>query len=297
MNQQLMPYQGALQPSTLPADTTDDRFIALWLDGKKSVHTQEAYERDIRQFLAFIGHKPLQLVNLADLRAYEKSMQGKPATRNRKVAAVKGLLTFGHETGYLALNVGKAVKLDKVNRGLAQRILSVEQVIKMISLEPNKRNHALLRLLYHCGLRVSEVISLEWDVLVDRNGKGQLTVIGKGNKERTIMIEADMWHELMALKAQATGPEVFTSRGNGRGKDRKLSRAQVWQIVHRAAKRAGIAKPVSPHWFRHAHASHSLNQGAPISLVKETLGHETLATTGLYTHAMPEQSSSKYLSM
>ena len=69
----------------------------------------------------------------------------------------------------------------------------------------------------------------------------------------------------------------------------------IWRIVKAAAQRAGIEGPVSPHWLRHAHASHALDRGAPIHLVQATLGHASITTTGRYLHARPKESSSKFL--
>ena len=74
-----------------------------------------------------------------------------------------------------------------------------------------------------------------------------------------------------------------------------LCRKQVYQIVQQAASRAGIEAKVSPHWLRHSHASHSLDRGAPLSLVQQTLGHSTIATTQKYLHAKPDDSSGMYL--
>ena len=88
------------------------------------------------------------------------------------------------------------------------------------------------------------------------------------------------------------GPDapVFRSRKGG-----PLSPVQAWRIVRAAAKRAGIAGDVSPHWLRHAHASHALDRGAPVHLVQATLGHADLRTTSKYTHARPTDSSARYL--
>jgi integrase/recombinase XerD len=83
---------------------------------------------------------------------------------------------------------------------------------------------------------------------------------------------------------------VFRSRKGGH-----LTAAQVWNIVKKAAKRAGISKAVSPHWFRHGAASHSLQRGANISIVSKTLGHSSLNTTQKYIHCRPDDSSSLYL--
>jgi len=77
---------------------------------------------------------------------------------------------------------------------------------------------------------------------------------------------------------------------------RHLDRTQVYRIVANAALRAGIQGKVSPHWLRHAHASHSIERGAPIHLVQQTLGHASVATTSRYLHARPNDSSSLYLS-
>jgi len=85
---------------------------------------------------------------------------------------------------------------------------------------------------------------------------------------------------------------VFRSRKGG-----ALDPSQVHRIVGKAARRAGIKAPVSPHWLRHAHASHALDRGAPIHLVQATLGHASVATTGKYLHARPSESSAKYLAV
>src|SRR6266699_5711568 len=152
------------RPSILPPGTTDLTLIDMWIGSKRSQNTRTAYRQDITEFRDFIKKKPLQLVNLADVQAYEQKLQDKrtkkdtpltPATRNRKLAAVKGLLSFGHRNGYLLFNVGTNLQLTSLENKLAQRILSEDQVKGMIDRETNKRNHTLLRLLYHCGLRVS----------------------------------------------------------------------------------------------------------------------------------------------
>jgi len=100
-----------------------------------------------------------------------------------------------------------------------------------------------------------------------------------------------VWRDLVALRGAATpDAPVFVSRQGG-----PLTARQAHRVVAAAAARAGIVGDVSPHWLRHAHASHALDRGAPVHLVKETLGHASLATTSRYTHARPGESSGKYL--
>ncbi len=279
------------QQSMLPAHTTDDMLIDMWMNSKHSTNTQDAYTRDIKQFLGYV-QKPLQAITLMDVQQYQASLQGKPTTIARKMAVVKSLLSFGSKMQYLRFNVGAAIQLPSTPSKLAQRILSEEHTIKMISLENNARNHAILRLLYHCGLRVSELVALSWGNCLPRDHGGQLHIVGKGDKEREVLVEAGMWQELMQLKASATGVAVFSSRRGSR-----LQRRQIESIVQKAAIKAGIDAAVSPHWLRHCHASHSLDRGAPISLVSATLGHSSIAVTGRYTHARPNSSSGQYLAL
>ena len=124
-------------------------------------------------------------IMLGDLQAFDDSLAGKDTTRARTLHAVKSLFSFAYRIGYLQVNVGAVLKLQKTRDTLADRILSEEETIRMLALERNPRNHAILRLLYHCGLRVSELVALRWrDLTVRENGEAQLTVFGKGKKTR-----------------------------------------------------------------------------------------------------------------
>jgi integrase/recombinase XerD len=116
-----------------------------------------------------------------------------------------------------------------------------------------------------------------------------------GQKGRVIVLKSDMWAELMALRAVTPGPDVFVSRGNGWGNRTHISPRQAQYIVRVAARRAGIDKPVSPHYLRHTHASIALDCNCPIDLVRDTLGHGSVSVTDKYLHAKPEHSSSEYL--
>jgi len=158
-------------------------------------------------------------------------------------------------------------------------------------MEDNKRNKSLLSLIYIAGLRVSEACSLKWRDVQPANDGGYITIFGKGDKTRTILIGKKIYDELMSLKGEAGANDpVFRSQKGG-----QLSSSQAWRIVKQAAKRAGINPNVSPHWLRHAHASHALDRGCPIHLVQATLGHASVATTGRYLHARPNDSSARYL--
>ena len=266
----------------------------MWLHGK-SENTVDAYIRDVKAFLDFAGGS-FREVRLEDLQAYADDLAEAgtaQATQARKLAAIKSLFTFGHNIGYLQFNVGRAVKLPKLRDRLAERILTEEQVQRMIALESNPRNKVMLRVMYAAGLRVSEITDLRWQDVHEREKGGQISVHGKGEKTRHVLLSPATWRALSDLQEKAVPANpVFASQKGG-----ALSRMQVYRIVREAADRAGIEKNVSPHWLRHAHASHSLDRGAGVHLVQQTLGHASLVTTSRYTHARPDDSSGLYLSM
>lgn len=282
----------------------DVHLIAMWVHGK-SRHTQRAYRHDVGLLMTMLG-KGIQSITLSDLQSFGDSLIGKDTTRARTYNSIKSLLTFAHTLGYVSVNVGKAWKAPIAQEHLAQRIMEEADTIRLIDNERDARNHTMLRLLYHCGMRVSEVVSLRWVDLTPRKEGGQVSIFGKGSKTRQVCISLSMWHELLGDDATLLGTEryIFQSRKSNEG-TRPMDTSQVNRIVERAAIRVGIAvytddrgrvhSHVSPHWLRHAHASHSLDRGASINLVRETLGHASIATTGKYTHARPSDSSSRYL--
>jgi integrase/recombinase XerD len=169
--------------------------------------------------------------------------------------------------------------------------LAEADVQRIISLETEPRNRVLLLLLYTAGLRVSEACNLRWRNVRARADAGQLTVCGKGGNTRTVLLPAAMWRDLQSLAtAREINSPVFRSRTG-----KPLDRSRVLRIVEQASKRAGVDERVSPHWLRHAHATHSLERSAPIHLVQATLGHASVATTSRYLHARPNQSSAEFI--
>jgi integrase/recombinase XerD len=239
--------------------------------------------------------KPLAAVTLQDLQDFADSVaELSPASRYRALSAVKSLLAFGHRLGYLPFDVGRALRLPAVRGRLAERILPEAGIHRMLSLEPGERNRAILTLLYASGVRVSELCGLRWRDVQSNGDSAQVTVFGKGGKTRAIRLPVSVWQQLTRLRGADDGAQpLFRSRKKGGA----LTPVGVLRIVRRAARRAGIDVAVSPHWLRHAHASHALDRGAPIHLVQATLGHASITTTGRYLHARPTDSSSRFLGL
>lgn len=284
-------HESGVATISVQADS-DDHLIALWLHGRPE-HTQRAYHTEAERFLKYVS-KPLRSVTLGDVQGYTDHLGEAdlmPASVHRAMAAVKSLFAFGFRLGYFHFDIARPLKVQGFRDELAERILSETEVLRIISLEPNPRNRAILLTLYAGGFRVSEICSLKWRHLQERDSTGQITVFGKGDKTRTVLMPRSVWEALQTLQVDASDDApVFRSRKKGH-----LDESQVWRIVTTAAARAGIDRNVSCHWFRHAHASHALDRGCPIHLVQATLGHSSVATTGKYLHARPTDSSGNYL--
>jgi site-specific recombinase XerD len=279
-------------PSTdAPEVRSDETLIQLWLGGR-SPHTRRAYGADVRSLLAAAG-EPIAALTLSDLQSWVESLARlAPASRARKIGAIKSLLSFGERMGYLAFNVGAPLRVPAVTSALAERILERNDVLRLITLELDPRNRTLLRLAYVAGLRTSEICDLRWRDTNARATDGEITVLGKGGKSRQIVLPASMWHELLALHGEATDDDpVFRSAKGG-----PLDPSQVHRIVKRAAARAGLPSAVSAHYLRHAHVRHALDRGAPARLVQATVGHSDVRITSRYGHTKPNESSATYLS-
>jgi len=273
---------------------TDRELVELWLGTKRSEHTQRAYGRDVEGWLVYLRGfgRGLRGATAADLQRWASSLEGAPASRARRISAVKSLLTFGHKTGFLVFNVGSVVSGPSAPNELAERILTEVEVHQLLKVAKG-RDRALLIFLYLSGARISEALVLQWrHVHPSPDGTASITLHGKGDKTRHVRLPDDGLRALETVRPADCAPErcVFSTASG-----RPLDDANVRRTLRALAKRAELALPVSPHWMRHAHASHALDRGAPIHLVQATLGHGNVATTGRYLHAKPGESSGGYL--
>jgi site-specific recombinase XerD len=284
---------------------TDRELLKVWLkshaDG--SPHTIRVYRRVGERFIGALqaAGAGLRAATVEDVQAALEAMRAKedgsavkPATVNTYVAAVKSFLGFAHRVGFTRFNAAPLIKLKKAPRQVAQRIMGELEVRMLIRAAKPGRDRLLLETGYFGGLRVSEVVSLTWAQVIRRDsGEAQLEVVGKGAKVRQVLIPAAIAGLLLASRgdAPASAPVFGTVRRPGE----PLTERAVNYIVKAAAERAGVNSAVSVHWLRHAHASHAIDNGAPITLVSATLGHADLKTTSVYAHARPGESSGRYL--
>ena len=272
-----------LHPVTAPVTTPQSLLISSWLKSV-SVGTRSIYLRDWEAFRASC-QKPIDEIKLHDIQNFYSSLPGAISSKNRALKSIKSFFSFASRLDMIKSNPTLNQKPTKTRDCLSDRILSQEDVAEIIRLETNVRNKLILEVLYYGGLRVSELAKLKNSDL----RRGILTIFGKGGKTRYIKLPNNIANQI-AQQQTTTHHPIF----NSRKKEGHLSTVQIWHIVKTACRRAGIIT-ASPHWLRHAHASHALDGGAPIHVVQATLGHQSLATTSRYVHIRPDTSSGDYL--
>ena len=270
---------------------TNEKIVALWLHGK-SPHTRELYQRTVSKLAIATDNKPLAWLTLEDIQLFCDFLEREElsdSSRRTYISVAKSLLSFASKCGLINFNVGASVKPPSAKDKLSERILDPSELYALLNADTSDRNRLILNLFYYGGLRVSELINLTWK---DLNGE-YLNVFGKGSKTRIVRLPGFLVAELKAFKLRSARRDdyMFISV---RTKS-KLRRESVTQLIKEIAAEVGIDKPVSSHTLRHCHATNSLEKGAPISLVKETLGHSSVAVTSRYLHVRPDQSSSLYL--
>lgn len=256
----------------------------------------ESYMRDLEQFAHFILRKwdvaprkvEREMVEQYLAWLYERGREKSSQARN--LSGIRSFFNYLLLTDEITTSPADEVSAPKAGRTLPD-VLSMEEIDRLIAsikvdTLKGRRDRAIIEVLYSCGLRVSELISLRVGDLFF--GEGYIRVIGKGNKQRLVPI-SDVARERISLylderKAARSSEEVLFL--NNRGK--QLTRVMIFLILKQAAERADIQKKISPHTLRHSFATHLLEGGAGIRQVQELLGHENILTTEIYTHLNSE---------
>lgn len=215
---------------------SDSGVIDLWLRRQRSSATRSVYRRDITR-LTTCSDKTLLETDPLDLERFAEMLAGSglaPISQGRTLAAIRGFFRFVERIGYCR-NVAAGLELPRSEPALSERIISQEDVRRMIALEPDGRNRVLLRVLYAAGLRVSEACGLRWRNLQARGDGGQILIHGKGGRTRVVLLPPEVWGQLAPLKGTAgLDAPVFASKSGG-----PLERSRVTRIVREASQRPG----------------------------------------------------------
>jgi integrase/recombinase XerD len=268
----------------------------LKLERNLSENTLLSYKNDITTFLSFLSNYRVSdpsNISSDKITAFFKTLKNLGLTNTsaaRYFSSIKGFFSYLIKNHYIVKNPIEKINAPKLSKKLPA-VLNINDIEKILS-APNVndtlglRDKAILELLYACGTRVSELISLKLSDLFLQDEV--IRVLGKGSKERLIPIgsSAIKWvnHYIknsrsLLMKISKSENHVFL---NSRGS--KLSRMGIWKIIDRYVKEAGIKKEVHPHTFRHSFATHLLEGGADLRAVQKMLGHADISTTQIYTH-------------
>ncbi len=272
-----------------------ERFVeALWLEKGLSAHTRAAYRSDLALFNGWLQARDLQLDAVGrelilDHLAWRLNQGYKARSTARLLSGLRGFYRFLLREGLIGRDPTLQVELPQLGRPLPKSLseADVEALLAAPDLDDpvGLRDRAMLEVLYACGLRVSELISLTLEQVNLR--QGVLRVFGKGSKERLVPLgeEAIAWIERYSKEAR---PFLLDGRPSDvlfpslRGV--QMTRQTFWHRIKLQARVAGIGRGLSPHTLRHAFATHLLNHGADLRVVQMLLGHSDLSTTQIYTH-------------
>ena len=267
----------------------------IFLERGLSSNTREAYTRDVTRFLDYLKEENLrpEEVKLKDLHRFTWALHDIDISARSIARILSGVRSFYHFLlldGYIDNDPTVLLESPKIGQHLPE-VLTVEEIDAIIaaidlSQPEGQRDRAIIELLYSCGLRVSELCNLLLsDLYLDENF---LRVTGKGNKQRLVPIspraikELRLWFIDRNAIDIKPGEEDFVFVSQRRRKH--LSRITVFHNIKLYAEMAGITKTISPHTFRHSFATHLLEGGANLRAIQAMLGHETIATTEIYTH-------------
>lgn len=271
-----------------------------WLRIERSLspNTVSSYLNDIAKLRKMYPERDPGELDGEDLSAFISSEVEhgiSKRSQSRTVSSLKSFYGFLEIEGRLSGKDGRnpvdTIDSPKISRHIPT-VLSVDEVDRILSsvdlsVPEGHRNRAILEVLYSCGLRVSELVSLRISDLFPEDSF--IRVIGKGDKQRLVpigepAIRAVQLYLSQTRRAFATNTKkdediLFLNRRGG-----KMSRQMVFLIIKRQCEIAGITKEISPHTFRHSFATHLVENGADLRAVQQMLGHESILTTEIYTH-------------
>ncbi len=263
----------------------------LSLELQYSPHTVLAYQKDVRDFGAFISPIDLEDANKIDIRAYLAYLVGQNLEErsiNRKLSSIKTYYKFLLNIEQISRLPTEGIKSLKFNKKV-QIPYSSNEIYSLLNGDlftndfEGKRDKLILELLYHTGMRRSELISLKISSI--SFDKKEIKVLGKGNKERIIPVNDKLLYEVKVYLEKAEEEKVEL-RGNllVTNKGKRLYPELVYSITKSYLSHVTEKNKKSPHMIRHSFATQLLHNGADLNAVKEILGHSSLASTQEYTH-------------
>ena len=259
-----------------------------------SIHTSRAYSNDIRQFVDYLGEdKNILDLNKFDLHEYVTfiSRDITSKTLSRKIATLKSLYKFLCDEELIDFNVSKSIKIPKTGKRLPNHVSIDEMKVffqKTIDeVDINRRDIVVIDIIYSTGIRVSECVSIKIRD-IDLNKK-TIKVFGKGKKDRIVIFGEKTQKNIKKYLETISNCELngflFPARGNKNKIQKKsITTRTIYNIVKKYIKLVSNNEKLGPHSLRHSFATHLLQSGSDLMAIKDLLGHESLASTQIYTH-------------
>ncbi|MFK7733693.1 MAG: site-specific tyrosine recombinase XerD [Pseudomonadales bacterium] len=277
----------------------DHYLDALWVEKGLSQNTLNAYRTDLQSYVKWLSlsaREPL-LIDEADLLQYfahlmETGQSARSAAR--VLSCLRGFYRYQLREGHIKADPTLTIDSPKIGRPLPKSLTEADVEALLACPDKEKplehRDKAMLEVLYACGLRVTELVTLSINQVSFAQGVVQVT--GKGGKERLVPMGLPA-QQCLQTYFEKSRPELLNGDTSeflfpGR-KGNALTRQAFWHRLKQYAIRAGIEKPLSPHTLRHAFATHLLNHGADLRVVQLLLGHSDLSTTQIYTHVAKQR--------
>ncbi len=269
--------------------------IFLKAEKNYSPHTLTNYARDLKLFFKFLDKIAPEEVDLAILRRYLASLKERALSKRsvaRHIASLRTYFKFLVREAVIKKNPMSALRIPKIEKKLPM-VLDEKEMLALLEAPEGDtamalRDQAILETLYSTGMRVSELVQLDF-LKIDFIG-GICRVTGKGNKERLCPIGDKAMKSIRRYVAsrkdepkKKESPAVFLNHAPNQAGSR-LSDRSVRRIVDKYIQKTCKRENISPHTLRHSFATHLLNKGADLRSVQELLGHENLSTTQIYTH-------------
>lgn len=268
----------------------------LKIERGMSDNTVVGYEQDVNKLITYLDENSID-AGPADIGEetlqhfiYDSSKKTNPRSQARLLSGLRNFFDYLIFDGKRKDNPTDLIESPKIGRKLPDFLSTAEidAILSVIDLSTpeGERNKVMLETLYSCGLRVTELITLQISDLFFN--EGFVRVIGKGDKQRYVpineqnirLIQLYLRHIRTAIPVQKGFEDtVFLNR---RGK--QITRNMVFMIIKGLAQKAGIRKSISPHTFRHSFATHLLENGADLRAIQQMLGHESITTTEIYMH-------------
>ena len=260
------------------------RAINAWLESQRGAGTNDTYNDALNRVLAIVPTSRLASLTPEDAVSVVTALQDRhaPATVNLTLSAMRTLWRrYLLPAGVATCDPWANIRLRHAPRRTGERVLTRDEMQRLLSAIPQGRDRALIHTAYRTGLRVRELTTIRWSDLRREGKRTLLTFVGKGGKERTVGVPPDLLAELEALPR--FGERIFP-----------IGTGHAWRIVRRWSSLV-LGRPASPHWLRHTHATQAIRHGAPLHVVQHSLGHASLATTGVYLQVEPGETSADYL--